>query len=48
MFPVSLPSSLQEPEREVTSQDSLRGKIAGQSNETDRQRVCESEAREAI
>ena len=47
MFHVSLPSSLQETKREVSSQDSLRGKIAGQRDETDRQRDWEFEAREA-
>lgn len=50
MFHVSLPSSLQEIEREVSSQDSLRReKTARQrEEETDRQRVWEFEAREAI
>lgn len=49
MFHVSLPSSLQETKREVSSQDSLRGKIAGQRDEeTDRQRDWESEVKEAI
>ena len=39
MFHVSLPSSLLETEREVSSQDGLRGETGGQRDEeTDRQR----------
>ena len=46
MFHVSLPSSLLETQREVSSQDSLRGETGGQRDETDRQRDWQAEARE--
>lgn len=47
MFHVSLPSSVLETQREVSSQDSLRGETGGQRDETDRQRDWQAEAREA-